>query len=453
MSTVPEDRGQVSNADTVGETSRIPRKSAGGGEAVDVTGVSTHLASGVHHASWHTYVARGAKALVGIGLVLLLGWAPAARLMENASGEAIVNAHLVTLRAPIDGEIQTTAVESELTAPVSEGTALFVVSNPRADSSAVTALRQKLSQLDAQAAADEVQAKSMREQHQELQRKTEAFRLGRIAQLEARINSRVADIAGAQTRLNFAELAFQRVKALAEMKASSAASLEAVERDYAMAGQGLASLRHLLSEAKVELITLQDGVFLGDDYNDQPSSMQRAEQLRTDLASLDAHQARTSLERSATKLRLAEEEDRYNQLRQAVLSAPANGRPWQVFVSDAEMVRKDQELLRFHTCANTVVTANVSESVYNTLNVGDRAHFRLKGQSRELPGHIQQLFGSSQAASNLAIEPRGLEKAPYHVVVLVPDLRDKQDNCAIGRTGRVVFLGAATSATQIAKSQ
>ena len=49
--------------------------------------------------------ARILKALAGIAIIAVFGWLPLQALWQTSSVEAVVNSRLVTLRAPIDGQV------------------------------------------------------------------------------------------------------------------------------------------------------------------------------------------------------------------------------------------------------------------------------------------------------------------------------------------------------------
>ena len=95
-------------------------------------------------------------------------------------------------------------------------------------------------------------------------------------------------------------------------------------------------------------------------------------------------------------------------------------------------------------CSGTVVTANVTESVYNELSIGQRARFRPNDGGGDLEGVVTNLTGLSEAPANLAIEPASLSRKGYRATVTVPALASGS-GCAIGRTGRVIF-GSTTPA-------
>ena len=95
-------------------------------------------------------------------------------------------------------------------------------------------------------------------------------------------------------------------------------------------------------------------------------------------------------------------------------------------------------MVRLLDCSSAIITAAVSESVYNRLSVGTPAEFRFREGGSNLPGEVVQLTGVAAAPANLAILPSALKKESYRVMVSVPGLVSG-GRCHVGRTGRVIF--------------
>ena len=115
------------------------------------------------------------------------------------------------------------------------------------------------------------------------------------------------------------------------------------------------------------------------------------------------------------------------------------GRIWEVLTANGEEVRVGQSLLRVLDCAGAVVTATVSESVYNKLfsrPAGALPTARRK--HRVCPARVVGLTGLAAAGSNFAIEQTALTREPYHVTIAVPGLAERRE-CNVGRTGQVTF--------------
>jgi hypothetical protein len=123
---------------------------------------------------------------------------------------------------------------------------------------------------------------------------------------------------------------------------------------------------------------------------------------------------------------------------------PVSGRVWEVLTAPGEHVSRGQDLLRILDCASAVVTANVTESIYNRLQVGSPVTFRPSAGGPDYAGSVINLTGASGAPGNFAILPSSLSKEPYHVTVAVPRIAEGAE-CGIGRTGRVIFEKNAAS--------
>ena len=76
---------------------------------------------------------RAFKSALGLGLVIIAGIGPVQRLLEFSSVEAVVNARLVTLRAPIEGRIEDADFAPTIGAMAPKGLRMFRISNSRAD--------------------------------------------------------------------------------------------------------------------------------------------------------------------------------------------------------------------------------------------------------------------------------------------------------------------------------
>jgi hypothetical protein len=116
--------------------------------------------------------------------------------------------------------------------------------------------------------------------------------------------------------------------------------------------------------------------------------------------------------------------------------AVRKGRTWESSVSSGQQVHRGQELLRVLDCDRPVVTALVSEAVYNRLQVGSPARFLPHGDRQELLGEITRFTRVSR--SSLAIQPSTASGETYHVTVSMPKLAEGE-SCLIGRTGRLKF--------------
>ena len=394
----------------------------------------------------HKYVAflqthRGKflKTIAGVVVVAVAGWVPVQTLLMTTSTEAVINARLITLRAPIEGQIARLNSVSPGT-DVPAGTAVLAIFNPRTERGRLDSLGQQVNELDSEIKSLASRRESLHTLLTEHNTHAKAFRTGRIAQLTSRMAETRSEIAAATARTEEAQLALTRADALAEAGTGTVVALERARRDATVAVQTFEAARHRLNTLDVELSALNRGIFVGDSYNDRPQSMQRADDITLRLSEISADIAHREARLASLKTELAAERERYGQRSSAALVAPTNGSIWEVMTAPGESVVLGQDLVRLLDCSGLVVTATVGEAAYNNLFVGQAAKFRFRGESTDYKGKVISLTGVATAPANLAIQPAALAKEPYRVTVALPELA-KAGRCNVGRTGRVTFGG------------
>ncbi|VIO80816.1 Chromosome partition protein Smc [Bradyrhizobium ivorense] len=391
-------------------------------------------------------VRRTLKVAIGLAIVAVFGWMPLKAILQTSSVEAVVNARIVTLRSPIDGTVSAKPSNPTYLSALSEGDAILHVVNARGDRIRLDDLRRQMSRLENERPSLAAKLAAAEAAQQDLARQAGQFRDGRTLQLEARIAEIQSAIEAAAARREEATAAVERASSLVRSGSVSTVELARLTREQAIAQQTEIGARRRLDAAKVELTAVKNGTYLGDSYNDRPSSVQREEEMRQRVSDLRADLAHADAEIAWLTHEIAVEQIHYINRAEADIRAPINGRIWEMMTSPGEDVRAGQPLLKVLDCSGEVVTANVTESVYNRLKLGDPASFEPNDGSAAIEGVIVNLTGSSGAPANLAINPDALNKEPYRVTVSMPALDSTGKGCAVGRTGRVVFNeGAAKS--------
>jgi multidrug resistance efflux pump len=384
---------------------------------------------------------RFMKAAAGIAIVAVFGWLPLKAFFQTSSVEAVVNSRIVTLRSPIDGKVTAASNLSGDLGIIGEDTLILRVVNPRGDRVRLDDLRRQMSRQENERPSLVSKIASARMAQQDLARQAALFREGRIHQLEARIAEIQTSIEAAAARREEATNAMERASSLIKSGSVSTVELGRLTREKTVAQQTEMGAQRRLDATQIELTAAREGTFLGDSYNDRPSSVQREEEMRQRAEALTADIAQADAEIAWLTGEIASEQLRYISHSEAEIKTPVAGRIWEVMTAPGEDVRAGQPLIRLLDCSSAVVTANVTESVYNRLQVGSVTHFRPSDGGPELDGTVVNLTGSAGAAANLAINPDALSKEPYRATVSVPGLNGGSKDCAVGRTGRVIFSG------------
>lgn len=357
-------------------------------------------------------------------------------VIVRVSREAVVNARVVSIRAPMDGIVKAAASAPGRT--VRAGMSMGEVEDPTPDDARSFQL-----QLDVKATARERDTlarrlNDLRQARAEASAQADAYRLGRIRQDELRIEEAGAGLAAAAAREADATAAANRGAALHERGYISDAGYERLFHAREVAQQESIAAHKRLDTLTVELEAARNGTYLGDNYNDVPSSFQRARELTVRI-----DETRSAIEELKQKdetvtAQLAAEQKRLVARSSAALTAPIDGNLWTVQAAAGEFVRKGQELFTVLDCSTVVVTASVSERDYNELRLGEPVRFRIAGTGREYNGKIAKL-GLTSTGRSFAISP---EERRHQVAVQLLDLPEgENDSCAVGRTGEIVFEG------------
>jgi len=379
------------------------------------------------------------RTLAGVVVVAVAGWMPLQALMQTTSTEAIINARLITLRAPIEGQVSWLG-QIPVGTELKPGAELLSIVNPRAERGRLDPVAQQVAELESEIKALSARRDGLQSLHDEHTVNAEAFRTGRIAQLSSRMAETRSEISAATARHEEAQQALERAQTLAEAGTGTMVSLERARRDATVAAQSLEAIGHRRNTLDVELSALHRGVYVGDSYNDRPQSLQRADEIALRLKEISADVAQREARLASLRTELAAENMRYAQRSSAGLVAPLSGSIWEVMTAPGESVVRGQDLVRLLDCSGLVVTATVGEAAYNKLRVGEPARFRFRGESTDHEGRIVSLTGVATAPANLAIQPAALAKEPYRVTVSLPALATS-GRCSVGRTGRVTFGG------------
>lgn len=385
---------------------------------------------------------RGVKIAIGLAIIAIFGWLPLRAVWENSSVEAVLNSRLVTLRTPIGGRVSAARHVADQ-AKLDAGTVVLRVMNARSDRTRLDDLRRQKSRLENERPSLAAKLAAAQAAQKEMARQASQFRDGRVLQLEARIAEIQTSIEAAAARRDEASAAVERASSLAKSGNVSTVELARLTRELSVSQQTELGARKRLDAAKVELAAAQNGSFLGDSYNDRPSSVQREEEMRQRAGDLEADLARTDIEIAWLANEIIVEEVRFADLSEANITTPVAGRVWEMMTSPGEDVQAGQPLLKVLDCSGAVITANVTETVYNRLQLGDRATFEPNDGGEAISGTVVNLTGAAGAPANLAINPDTLNKEPYRVTVALGDAAAR--TCTVGRTGRVVFARHETT--------
>lgn len=370
--------------------------------------------------------------LAGLLIVAVAIWVILGEQLTGASANATINAQLVTVRAPLSGDI--VMQDRIFGVRLQPGEIIATVSDPLVDSVRLDDLELELSLADAEV----LRLKFLSDETDliitKLEGRAQRYRDERTQELETRLafareRLEILESQGPESPDNDAGLALDQDSQRSPLEPD----LPELWVNYA---------RERVKVLEVAVRAARAGVFLGDGYNDSPNAEQRLTELRSEMAGIAAQLAEAEARLQATSFRLAAEQRRVNLFRGADMRAPVDGLFWEILASHGENVQRGDPVLRVLDCSTMVVSLSVTEAVYNSLSIGDAATFRPRGSGRNFEGTVARLAGVGAATvyRNLGVAPSQQHLERFDVTLAVPTLRDDAEfECAIGRTGRVFF--------------
>ena len=369
------------------------------------------------------------------GLFVIVG-----EQMAGVSSNAVINAQVLILRAPIDGEIGLQV--KTLGTRVTPNQLLATLSDPRPDDIRLVDLQREARRVTIELERLQALVKDLGPVRQAFAKQAEDYARGRVSQLETRLSEAMATLDAVQARQRDTEATFRRAAELSRSGTVSGAEQSRSRAAYEVSSQDVEAARQRIAYLKIELMAARNGTFLGDSYNDTPYSQQRLRETEQRLAELETDIRERNERLVALKEQVSEERVRATRFREARIVSPTTGIMWELMSGGGEYVRRAQDVMRIVDCTTTIVTASVRESLYNRLQVGDPVQFRLLGESAVYDGVIARLAGSGAETiyRSLAIGPSQEHLKRFDVAISSPALAgDPKTACAVGRTGRVVF--------------
>ena len=370
-------------------------------------------------------------ALLGVGALTTYQ-----QVVVRVSREAVINARVASVRSPMDGIVKTATTTPGRA--VQAGVPIGNIEDPMADDARVFQLQQDTQATERERTALARRVVDLQQARSDAEAQAEAYRVGRVRQDELHVEEARASLSAALARESDANAAEGRGAALHAHGYVADAAYERAQHAREVAQQDTIAARKRLEAFTVELDAARKGTYLGDNYNDVPSSFQRARELMVRIEETQATLDQLARKEETLTAQLAAEQKRLAARSTAPLAAPIDGNLWTVQAASGEYVRKGQELFTVLDCSTVVVTAAVSERDYNELRLGDPVRFRVAGSGREYAGTVSKL-GLTSTGRSFAIAP---EERRHQVAVQLADLQySDSDRCAVGRTGEILFEG------------
>lgn len=378
---------------------------------------------------------RYTRLILGLVAIVVALWIIVGEQMSGASADAVVNAPVITVRAPVAGDLSVPT--RQLGARVTQGEVIASIQDPvvdrvRLDDLLMEARLEEATRVQIEALLNDTQAT-----REALMQRSQIFRTRRLEELRTRLSH-------AEARLEILEVSGAPADEEERLLDALDDGADRMPGEPRLDALVLDHARERVEVLQIAVRAAEEGVFLGDGYNDSPNAEQRATELASEIVALQTRLAEAQERVAAVGERIDRERLRVNRLTGGELQAPATGLLWEVLQANGVNVQRGDPILRLVDCGATMVTASVTERVYNSLAVGDVARFRLGGSSTIYDATVARLAGSGAETiyGNLAVAPSQRHLERFDIALIVPQLAQLgTEGCMIGRTGRAFFDG------------
>lgn len=387
---------------------------------------------------------RFVRVVAGLGLTVAAGLTIYPSVFNHVSTEAVVNAPVVTLRAPFDGTV--TAPSPGISTSVALDDPLVVLSRDRVDENIIGDLEARLVAISGRFNAVAAQRTALRALRDSLSRRATMHAEWAAAWLAARETEAEARTAAASARLSEAEAHRDRQRRLAQSGALTRVALDSAETDARVAESLRAAERAAHVRLSVARQALQDGVPLNEGGEGQSVILSRLDDLDLQLAALDKDHASLDAERQALIKQIAFHEAILRDREVFTPRAQFAGIVWEVSPPVGTPVLQGDKLVRLLDCTKRVVEVAIDERHFERIAPGAMARIRLKGSQHWQDAEITAVIGSGSRISRPT--PGGVTLATsdgqLNVFLGLPatDPRDPtvaRAFCDVGRAAEVRF--------------
>ena len=377
---------------------------------------------------------RLARRAAGLAMVVAALWWLVVPFFFPVTSQAIVNARMVQVRAPIDGAAG--EIFHDIGDVVREGEPLLKVVSSRADTSHLAELIARRSVLAAQRERLTSDLEGATQTRDECRVSTQRFYNELVSSLKDSITEADAHAEGAHAEVEAAHVRTTRAVRLAAQQAGADSELDAARAGETVAAKHCEETEAARAKLKKQLHAAEQG-FLFE--RDAPSFEQRADELDAKIPQMQAEIKETDDKLAAADQELQDEQRRVDRLSEAAVASPVSGAVWKRNGEPGQAVKQQENLLEIADRDTIFVEALLPQSHLNAITTGSRAVIRLT-DGRVLNGHVRAVrtLGGADTEASFAINLPCPDVKQVRVLIdFDPGVRDA---ALIGRHARVLIV-------------
>lgn len=374
--------------------------------------------------------------------VLLLGFGAyylVPRTVTTITTKALVNARLIAIQSPIEGTVASAPLRDG--APVRQGEVVAAVTNNTLDRSTLAAMLREVSGLSARTTALENAEHQFDGMQRGLAQQAAQYREARTRQQEHRLRAAIAATQSAEAAHVQASRDRTRKLSLRGTNAVAENDQEIAEARVAQTRAELDLARITVQRLQLEVEAIRQGIFVSEERNDVPYSLQRLDEVKLRRAEnlVQLAEAKGRLEQVLETVE--QESDRSKRLTSVSVESPVSGVISRSVAVLGNSVRQGGELARVINCQEILVAAALPLEMFDKLTHDRPVRARLIGSDRWHRVEPIERIGSSRedSAAQFAAENPQPDASEFVALFRIVDLDDgsMENYCNVGRRAEV----------------
>lgn len=384
--------------------------------------------------------------LIRVGILLLALLAVALygfnRFVQPASLRGVVNAPIVTLRAPIDG----TLVRGGATVgqAIPPGTDVFAVRDSRVDLHRQLDLRGRLSEAGQRVEALDQILSDLDRMAADLRERAAAYAAAESTRLQATITGQETAIADARQTLDATRKWEDRVRALVAAGTAVEQRLEEATRARLLAQEGLSRAVAARQASLAALDAARQNIFVQNGFGGAAYAQQKHDEVRVRGLELTYQRTLARAEIGTLRAELEAETTRVAALREVAVPSAIGGMVVAVYVTPGTDVLRGNPLADVMDCSALYVEATISTGWFATPRAGDSVRVFLYGMGTAMAGRIRALRDPAMAldpSRGIPLSDRENRQTLTAIIDIDPAWRaaHQTEGCPVGQPASVRF--------------
>jgi multidrug resistance efflux pump len=369
-------------------------------------------------------------------------WWLAVPFFFPVTSQAVVNARMVQVRTPIDGEAA--GILHEIGDVVELGDPLLRVVSRQADTSHMGELVTRRAALISEHERLSSELAEATRARAECLANTKRFYQELVNSLKASLLEANARIQTAKVQREAAHVRTTRAEHLVSLQMGADNELDTAREGEAVAVKRIEEGEASRSKLEQELRAAEKGFLF---QREAPYFEQHANELASKIPQYEGQMKEVNEKLAAAEKELQEEEHRVARLSEAAVTAPVAGAVWKRDVELGQVVKQHENLLEIADPETIFVEALLHQSHLNALMPGNRAVVKLT-DGRVLNGRVRAVrtLGGADTESSFAVNLPCRDVKQVRVLIdFDPALRDAS---LIGRHARVMIVDEQPGAFQ-----